>query len=143
MRLLRRGGWTARVVLGLCLVMACSACSGAPSPGGSRSDVPVTLGDFHVRVGKDTVASGPVTFDIHNRGPSTHEFVIVRTDLGSSDLPLGADGLTVDEDSPEIQFVSEDPDLDVGDDRLLEVDLPAGHYVLYCNLEGHYLGGMH
>jgi uncharacterized cupredoxin-like copper-binding protein len=23
------------------------------------------------------------------------------------------------------------------------VRLPPGHYVLYCNMEGHYLAGMH
>ena len=27
--------------------------------------------------------------------------------------------------------------------RLLGLGLTPGNYVLYCNLEGHYLGGMH
>jgi uncharacterized cupredoxin-like copper-binding protein len=143
MSLLRHGGWMAKVVLGLCLVMTCSACSGTPSSGRSSPEVPVTLSDFHVRVANRHVAAGRIGFDIDNRGPSTHEFLIVRTDLGSSDLPLGPDGLTVDEESPQLHFVKEDPDLDIGDNRVLQVVLPPGHYVLYCNLEGHYLGGMH
>ena len=51
--------------------------------------------------------------------------------------------LSVDEDSPQIHVVTEDSELDIGESRVLVVSLPPGHYVFYCNLEGHYLGGMH
>jgi uncharacterized cupredoxin-like copper-binding protein len=103
----------------------------------------VTLRDFRIAVSNRPVATGEISLDINNRGPSTHEFLIVRTSLGSSDLPLGQDGLTVDEESPLLHFVKEDSDLDVGDTRVMQVHLRPGSYVLYCNLEGHYLGGMH
>ena len=33
--------------------------------------------------------------------------------------------------------------LEAGDKKNLTLNLPPGHYVLYCNLEGHYLGSMH
>jgi uncharacterized cupredoxin-like copper-binding protein len=33
--------------------------------------------------------------------------------------------------------------LDIDDRQTMVLDLAAGHYVLYCNLEGHYLGGMY
>jgi len=143
MSLPRQGRWVVDAVLGLCLVMVSSACSGNPSPNGSGPHELVTLRDFRIGIPSKTVAAGRISFDIHNRGPSTHEFLIVRTDLRSSDLPVGPDGLTVDEESPELHFVKEDPDLDIGDTQALQVYLPPGHYVLYCNLEGHYLGGMH
>jgi hypothetical protein len=139
----RKGGSTARTALWLSLAMALSACSGASPSTPSGREVPVTLKDFRIGVPKAPVSAGELSFDIHNRGPSTHEFLIVRTDLPSSDLPLGPDGLTVDEESPELHFVKEYPDLDIGDTRVLQVHLPPGHYVMYCNLEGHYLGGMH
>jgi uncharacterized cupredoxin-like copper-binding protein len=132
-----------KAIVGLSLATACSACTGNPAPERSQAGVPVTLRDFRVRVPNGPVTAGMLSFDIHNRGPSTHEFLVVRTDLGSSELPLGPDGLTVDEESPELHFVEEDPNLDIGDARVLTVRLAPGHYVLYCNLEGHYLGGMH
>lgn len=87
--------------------------------------------------------AGQVAFNVSNRGPSTHEFLIVRTDLRADNLPIGSDGLTVNEDSAQLDLIEEDSELDIGVSRTLVVDLPAGHYVFYCNLEGHYLGGMH
>ena len=129
-------------VLGLSLALLCLACSGTPSARlGSVTDVAVK--DFHIGPGKTHVSAGQVAFRVHNGGPSTHEFVVARTDLGDADLPLGPDGLSVDEDSPQIHAVTEDSELDIGESRVLVASLPPGHYVFYCNLEGHYLGGMH
>jgi uncharacterized cupredoxin-like copper-binding protein len=33
--------------------------------------------------------------------------------------------------------------VEAGDKATLKLNLPPGHYVLYCNLEGHYLGNMY
>jgi uncharacterized cupredoxin-like copper-binding protein len=129
-------------VLGLGLAMTFSSCSGPPPPH-VDSQVGVILKDFTVDMGTTEVPAGHVAFSVFNRGPSTHEFLIVRTDLGSGNLPIGSDGLTVDEDSAQLDPVKEDSELDIGISRALVVDLAPGHYVLYCNLEGHYLGGMH
>jgi uncharacterized cupredoxin-like copper-binding protein len=84
-----------------------------------------------------------VVFLVHDKGPSTHEFNVVRTDLPADRLPLRPDGLTVDEDSPLIHFIGGIDELDIGDNGMLRVRLLPGRYVLFCNLEGHYLGGMH
>jgi uncharacterized cupredoxin-like copper-binding protein len=143
MYLLKRGGWMIQAVAAISLMMASSACSGGSSSGRSGADLPVKLKDFRIGLARHTLAAGTVSFDIRNPGPSTHEFLIVRTDLPSSRLPLGPDGLTVDEESWELDLVEEDAELDIGAIRVLQVDLSPGHYVLYCNLEGHYLGGMH
>jgi hypothetical protein len=138
----RQAGLIRSAVLGLGLAMACSSCSG-PAPPHVDTQVGVTLKDYNVDLETTQVPEGHVAFDIYNRGPSTHEFLIVRTDLGSGGLPIGSDGLTVDEDSAQLELIKEDSELDIGVSRALVVDLPPGHYVLYCNLEGHYLGGMH
>ena len=53
------------------------------------------------------------------------------------------DGLTVNEDAPGIKLVDEAEGFDIDDRKTMVLNLTAGHYVLYCNLEGHYLGGMH
>ena len=138
----RQAGLIRSAVLGLGLAMAFSSCSG-PAPPHVDTQVGVTLKDYNVDLETTQVPEGHVAFDIYNRGPSTHEFLIVRTDLGSGNLPIGSDGLTVDEDSAQLELVKEDSEVDIGVSRALVVDLPPGHYVLYCNLEGHYLGGMH
>jgi hypothetical protein len=56
-------------------------------------------------------------------------------------LPLGADGLSVDEDA--IDVVDELEEVQDGSVGALSVSLEPGTYVLFCNLEGHYLAGMY
>ena len=112
-----------------------------PSPPGTV--VSVLLDDFHVHRTTATAASGMVRFQLANNGPSTHEFIVVRTDRASGQLPLQRDGLTVDEEGPGVDAVDEAEGLDIGDRRTFTLDLAPGHYVLFCNMEGHYLGGMH
>jgi uncharacterized cupredoxin-like copper-binding protein len=129
-------------VLALALVALAPSCSAGHEPR-HGTDLGVTLRDFHIGLGRATVPSGPVTFDVHNVGPSTHEFLVVRTKLAAGRLPIGTDGLRVNEDSPLLHAVKEDSELDLGDAHQVSVNLPPGDYVLYCNLEGHYLGGMH
>jgi uncharacterized cupredoxin-like copper-binding protein len=89
------------------------------------------------------VPSGTVSFRILNQGPTTHQLIVVRTDLDPDKLPLQRDGLTVNEDAPGIDLLDEVGGLDIDDRQTLVLELAPGHYVLYCNLEGHYLGGMH
>jgi uncharacterized cupredoxin-like copper-binding protein len=89
-----------------------------------------------------SVAAGQVTFHVSNvtTDNETHEFVIVKTDLDSADLPVDADG-NVDEE--QISVVDEVEDLEPGNSEDLTVNLDPGHYVIMCNVEGHYKQGMH
>jgi len=138
----RRGSaaW-ARLVLALVVLLALPGCRGTRRAAGPT--VGVIVHDFRIDPSRSTIAAGTVAFDVYDRGPSTHEFVIVRTSLPPDQLPLGTDGLTVDEESPLLEDVGEISDLNVGDSGQLLVHLSPGRYVLFCNLEGHYLGGMH
>ena len=112
-----------------------------PTPGGTP--VNVLLNDFEVRHDASVVPAGAVSFRILNQGPTTHEVIVVRTDRASDKLPLQRDGLTVNEDAPGIDLLDEVEGLDIDDRETLVLRLAPGNYVLYCNLEGHYLGGMH
>jgi uncharacterized cupredoxin-like copper-binding protein len=105
--------------------------------------VNVLLDDFRVRHDAAVVPAGTVSFRIRNQGPTTHEVIVVRTDRAPDKLPLQRDGLTVDEEGPGIDFLEEVEGLDIDDRETLVMRLEPGRYVLYCNLEGHYLGGMH
>ena len=129
---------------GSCLaIVACllTACGGGTSnPAGA---IQVRLEDFKLHLAVAAAQSGAVTLHLVNDGPSTHEFNVDRTDLAPDQLPLRADGLSVDEASPLLKRMGSVEILEAGDKKNLTLNLPPGHYVLYCNLEGHYLGSMH
>jgi uncharacterized cupredoxin-like copper-binding protein len=112
-----------------------------PAPSGTL--VNVRLKDFEVRRDAAEVPAGTVSFRIRNQGPTTHELIVVRTELAPGKLTLQPDGLTVDEEADGIEFLDEAEGLDIDDRQTMVLGLTPGHYVLYCNLEGHYLGGMH
>ena len=129
--------------MGLVLaLMALSACS-SPPPIPSGAKMPVTLLDYRISSPATSVPAGIVSFEVHNRGPSTHEIVVFETDRLADQMPLGEDGLTVDEDSPLLRDVGEFSQVDIGRTESLVLRLSPGRYVLLCNLEGHYLGGMY
>jgi uncharacterized cupredoxin-like copper-binding protein len=125
------------------LLLLGAACSsddnGGSSSGGSVS---VTEKDFNIALDPTTASAGSVTFNIHNDGPSTHEFVVFKSDLAPDKLPTASDG-TVDEEGEGVTAVDEQEDIESGADATLTVDLDAGSYVVICNLPGHYGQGMH
>jgi uncharacterized cupredoxin-like copper-binding protein len=108
-----------------------------------RATVSVTIKDFKVKAGRSTAQAGTIVLRIQNAGPSTHEFNVDRTDHDAAALPLKSDGLTVDEDAAGLHRIGSIEEINLGETANLRVKLPPGHYVFYCNLEGHYLGGMH
>lgn len=128
--------------IGLLVALGMTGCSrGEAAPRGKVVDVQES--DFKLTADTVLVHAGLVTFHIHNSGPSTHEFNVDHTDLAADALPLRADGLTVNEDSKRMQNVGGMDDIRMGATRELTLRLSPGHYVMYCNLEGHYLGGMY
>jgi uncharacterized cupredoxin-like copper-binding protein len=112
-----------------------------PAPLGTP--VNVRLDDFHVRRDAAVVPAGNVSFRILNQGPTSHEVNVVRTERAPDKLPLQRDGLTVNEDAPGLDLVEAVESLDIDERRTLVLRLAPGHYVMYCNFEGHYLGGMY
>jgi len=127
------------LAIGMFVVLAPAGCSAAPQPKGQVVDV--TLRDFHMDNATPSAASGDVVLQVHNDAPATHEFVVVRTDLPADGLPLGPDGLSVNEDW--LDGVGELNDVAAGTVGTLPLTLAPGRYVFFCNLDGHYLGGMH
>jgi uncharacterized cupredoxin-like copper-binding protein len=137
----RNGAWPLAALLSVAAMSpACSAARAASTP-----TVRATIGDFRIWLGRASIVSGPTTFVLHSRGPSTHEFKIARTEvpIPADKLPLGKDALTVNEESPLLIGVRSLTLIDIGQTVRVTVDLPPGNYVFFCNFEGHYLGGMH
>lgn len=93
-----------------------------------------------------TVPAGSVTFTAKNTGTEQHEMVVIKTDLGLLDLPTGSDG-KVDEEGANLKAMGEVSELAVGATGTVTLDLPAGHYLLICNIvdadgTAHYGKGM-
>jgi uncharacterized cupredoxin-like copper-binding protein len=141
---------TSAVVLPLLsLVLALAACSsgGAASPsaagpqgggGGGGGNLDVTLTEFKIDA-PSSASAGSVTFNIKNAGTIAHEFIVVKTDTSAASLPTkdsaaNLEGMTV---------AGQEKSIDPGKSATLTVDLQPGHYVLLCNVPGHYPAGMH
>lgn len=147
---MKQGGWAQRhrcgaiglrALAALLVVLAAGCSRGNAAPKGTL--IKVKLQDFNLTPKVERVPAGFVTFRLYNASASTHEFIVARTDVAADALPLGANGITVNEDSRKLHAVADVGDLRLGTTRDLTLNLKAGHYVIYCNLEGHYRGGMH
>jgi uncharacterized cupredoxin-like copper-binding protein len=121
--------------------LAATACSS-----GADSSTDAIEKDFSITLGTDTLAAGDVTFHITNEGPSTHEFVVFKTDLAEDELPTTTDEDgkdIVDEEGEGVEAVDEVEDIEAGSDHDFEVNLTPASYVVICNLPEHYGAGMH
>lgn len=142
------------VAVGLVLA-ACTGGGGSPSPGGEgqgeggdETTVGITLQEWAVVPDAESAPAGEVVFNVTNDGPEdVHEFVVIRTDLDFSELPVDENGV-VDEEGEGIEVLGEIEDLPVGETEELSLTLEAGSYALICNIwsedeaEAHYAMGM-
>jgi hypothetical protein len=126
------------VVLGGAFV---SSPSGAASAGTApaRRPHPVVEEDFHITA-PAVVRAGRVKLQVKNSGPDDHELIVVRRTDG--ELPLRTDGLTVDEKAIRRRVAGGLEASEPGRVRTLRLNLSPGQYEMFCNMSGHYLGGM-
>ena len=139
----RRWAWALALVLAAFALAVSLTVARRQESTPSGTPVNVRLEDFRVRMDTAVVSAGTVSFRLLGQGPTTHEFIVVRTDRSPDKLPLQPDGLTVNEEALGVELVDEADGLDIDDRQTLDLRLAPGHYVMYCNLEGHYLGGMY
>jgi uncharacterized cupredoxin-like copper-binding protein len=126
----------------LIFVFAARPSGGLTVPRGSHV-VRVDERDFNITAAQTTLPAGNVLFVDTNHGPVAHELVMWQTSAPAADLPLGKDG-RVNEDSAALNKVLDSgSSLQPTETRILSVSLDPGHYVLVCNLPGHYRAGMH
>jgi uncharacterized cupredoxin-like copper-binding protein len=96
--------------------------------------------DFEVEA-PHTASAGTIVLRVANHGPDQHELIVARAPNGG--LPLRGDGVTVNEEALSHAEVGSLEPARAGAVRDLEVHLAPGRYVLFCNMTGHYMGGMH
>ena len=123
--------------------VALVGCDGAPSSTAKATTIDVTMHDFGIRVSRRTVPAGTIVLHATNRGPSTHELNVDRSRYTAAKIPLQTDGITANESAKGLHRVDSIEQLNLHHTGDLTVQLRPGRYVLWCNLEGHYLGGMY
>ena len=80
-----------------------------------------------------------------------HELVILKTDLNPAELPRKeakhhqelVQEYLVNEDDARVETIDEIEEFPVGTSQVKKVFLEPGHYVLFCNIPGHYDKGMY
>ncbi len=86
------------------------------------------------------VTSGDLRFELSNADGVRHSFVVVRTDLDGEDLPLSNGRVDLEGAGDLVGTVET---VLPGGAAGRTFSLPAGRYVLYCDIAGHYEGGMY
>ncbi|HVZ02472.1 MAG TPA: sulfocyanin-like copper-binding protein [Dongiaceae bacterium] len=116
----------------------------APDDRNTASTVPVTgmmPGMMSIRTDRDTVKAGPVTFDVVNLSRSlVHDLVVIAVDPNNPSLPYDYNNWQVVESQTKVAGEMEQVKPD--DEATLTLTLPAGDYVLICNVPGHFAAGM-
>jgi uncharacterized cupredoxin-like copper-binding protein len=135
----------------------------ATTAGGDKGQiVKAELGEssgskYFVKVDKNKVKAGKVTFQVTNVGELYHEFIVYlnQDGIAPGDLPIASDEDVADLAEENVigeapyakpPIVPSDKKPGDADHRIrgggwgaeLTVDLKPGKYILLCNLEGHY-----
>lgn len=114
----------------------------AAAPSGPATRVQVVMNEWSLKPSVAAAPAGEVTFEVTNQGKLPHELIVVKTDLAADALTLEADGARVEETAPGQDDVGEVEDIQPGETKSGTFNLEAGHYVLVCNVPGHYKAGM-
>ncbi len=147
MPVFRSSGLLHRRVVGLAitgLLMAAGMVSGCAHRAGAASAgaiLRVDERDFKITAPR-TVRAGKVEIVRRNYGPDDHELLVVRWDSAAK-LPMRGDGITIDEAALQPVEAGALEPAARGTVSVLHLSLAPGRYVLFCNMAGHFLGGMH
>lgn len=115
-------------------------CGQRQASSAGESTVQAELGEYYIKLDRNSVPAGKVTFTVVNTGKMEHELIILKTDLAVDKLPAEKDDPTrVDEDS--LGNSGEVEELGPGKTKTGSFDRKAGKYVLVCNKPGHYQAG--
>ncbi len=129
------------IALAAPVVGGLTACGSGGAAQADGTLVQVKEKDFRIVLSRKRIPAGEVRFVVHNAGPDDHELIVVHAQQLS--LPLRNDGVTVSEEKLQPQTVTTVEPGGAGTVRQIHVHLTRGTYEVFCNMEGHYMGGMH
>jgi len=125
------------------MILAISGCGGGASvgAGAGATVIGVTERDFQISTSIAHVSAGAVSLRINNQGPDEHELIVAPDRKGG--LPMRSDGFTKNEEAIAKSEPGAITPQRPGGTEYLRLHLASGRYVLFCNMEGHYMAGMH
>jgi len=104
--------------------------------------VSVIVRNFGIVLPK-VIPTGKVTFVVRGDGPTLHEFNVAKSTRDPKKLALASDDTVADTvNMSGFTFIAQVEGIDVGTTKTLTTNITAGHYVFYCNMDGHYMAGM-
>lgn len=114
------------------------SCAQTIEPLPSDVNVIVDLKEYAITLSVASVKAGIVKFGIRNDGTMVHDFDLIKTDLALDKLPIDGAAAKAKEDGLVKQMIN------IAGQRstTISADLAAGHYVIICNVAGHYQLGM-
>ena len=111
----------------------------------ATTEAGMELVEFTIKPSVTRARPGTVIFKVQNGGETAHQFLVVRSDLPTAELPRKPSDAGVDESK--IDIVGRIDSIDPGSEAEVSVPVDTGKYVLICNLfsagESHYLKGMY
>jgi uncharacterized cupredoxin-like copper-binding protein len=115
----------------------------------ARADTTVHVkltGESHEQMGLEvspaSAPAGRIEFDVTNAAAKTgHEMILVR--VASRDTKLVVDPAKNRVNEAALKSLGEVSNLKAGASGVLKANVPAGDYVLFCNIKGHYQAGMY
>lgn len=113
--------------------------------GGGGATLEIKMGDYFFDPENAVAKAGTSTIEAPNEGKVEHELVVFKSNLDPAKLPTDSSG-EVDEEKLEqegAEEAGEIEDVEAGESKSGEFDLPPGKYVMFCNLPGHYQRGMY
>ena len=99
----------------------------------NATQLDVSLKEWKVIPSRTTVPAGAVNIVAHNNGTMTHELLVLRGDSESA-LPHNADGSINEDAISRTDTIGEISEFDAGKTCGRAYDLPAGKYILVCNI---------
>ena len=129
----------ARAVVALCVsVVLLASCGSAPETLPADVQVTVEMKDYAITLTPATIKAGTIKFGIRNNGAMLHEFDLIKTDLAPDKLVVDTAAAKAKTDG----LVKQVQNIAVGKVATVSADLAPGHYVIICNVAGHYQLGM-
>lgn len=133
----------ARSAMAAALLIAGAAAGLAAGCGDDDDDATPRLNaelfDWGIKLDRTSVPAGDVRVKAKNTGSTEHELVFVRTDLPEDKLPVKDNKV----DETQVELAGELEKFPAGKSESATLNLPAGRYVVICNVATHYGLGMH
>jgi uncharacterized cupredoxin-like copper-binding protein len=126
-----------KLIAALVVLAVAAGGAGAALALQSSTAVKVTEKEWGVKPLPVTAKAGKVTFSVKNIGHLSHEFLVLKTTKPANKLTVkGATAVVTGQVGKIATFKP-------GTTKTLTITLKAGHYVLICNLPGHYKAGQY